>query len=249
MRDLKRLKRVLEGVTLPPPRGVRFRADVDRRRRRGMGGGRRRAAAALSARRRLRRLLAENPSPADRRLRAARLSRVRARLPAGAGASFSRGGRRCCRRLARFLGERRRPAVVAGDSAGGTLALALLLIVKREARRPAAAALFSPATDMTGASEVLAHQPPSRRNVHRRAAQSRRLLSQRRRSRAIPAPRRCSASSTGLPPMLFHVGESELLRDDSVRFADAAHAAGVAGGDQGLGRRAACLAVHAWLRA
>ena len=31
----------------------------------------------------------------------------------------------------------------------------------------------------------------------------------------------------GMPPLLFHVGESELLRDDSVRFVDAARAAGV----------------------
>jgi monoterpene epsilon-lactone hydrolase len=29
-----------------------------------------------------------------------------------------------------------------------------------------------------------------------------------------------------LPPMLLHVGESELLRDDSVRFAEAAQQAG-----------------------
>ena len=30
----------------------------------------------------------------------------------------------------------------------------------------------------------------------------------------------------GLPPMLLHVGESEMLRDDSVRFAEAAQAEG-----------------------
>ena len=40
MRDLERLKRVFEGATMPPPRGVRFREDIDRRRGGRMGGGR-----------------------------------------------------------------------------------------------------------------------------------------------------------------------------------------------------------------
>ena len=43
----------------------------------------------------------------------------------------------------------------------------------------------------------------------------------------------------GLPPMLFHVGESELLRDDSVRFAKRRAGRGLAGGVEGVGRRAA----------
>ena len=62
-----------------------------RRRARRMGRGRRRSTASLPARRRLRRLLAEDPSFADRRLCATRLSGVRARLSAGSETYVSGG--------------------------------------------------------------------------------------------------------------------------------------------------------------
>jgi acetyl esterase/lipase len=47
---------------------------------------------------------------------------------------------------------------------------------------------------------------------------------------ADPADPRISpinADLTGYPPLLFHVGEREVLRDDSVRMAEKARAAGV----------------------
>ena len=117
------------------------------------------------------------------------------------------------------------PAAVAGDSAGGNLALALALIVKRERGAPAAAALFSPATDLTGGSESWIA------NRHRDAmfTDALRNLGVYYLNGADPADPRCSpllGELDGLPPMLFHVGESEMLRDDSVRFARAANAAG-----------------------
>ncbi len=117
------------------------------------------------------------------------------------------------------------PAAVAGDSAGGNLAAALMLIVKNEARRPAAAALFSPATDLTGAGESW------RANARRDAMFTDQLANlagfylngaDARDPRASPL----FGDLSGLPPMLLHVGESEILRDDSVRFAEAANAAG-----------------------
>ncbi len=120
------------------------------------------------------------------------------------------------------------PAAVAGDSAGGTLALALLLRAKAEGcAMPGAAAAFSPATDLLGTGE--SHASNARRDA---------MLDPDRLGDLVPAymgagdPRQPLASPlygdlAGLPPVLLHVGEREILRDDSVRFAAKARAAGV----------------------
>lgn len=118
--------------------------------------------------------------------------------------------------------------VVAGDSAGGGLALAMML-AERDAAAPlpAAAALFSPWTDLavTGASV--------RANERRCAMFTRDGL---RRAAALyvdasgtrdPLVSPLYADLTGLPPMLIHASEDEILRDDSVRLAQWAEAAGV----------------------
>ncbi|GAB6845296.1 acetyl esterase/lipase [Methylorubrum rhodinum] len=122
----------------------------------------------------------------------------------------------------------RGPAAIAGDSAGGNLALAAMV----EARRlglplPAAAALFSPATDLVGRS------PSFRTNAKRDAMFRPEAL-----TRLVPAyldgadpadPRASpiEADFSGFPPLLIHVGAREILRDDSLRLADKARAAGV----------------------
>ena len=153
MRDIARLKRVFEGKTLPAPRGVRFHGDTlggvagewahgggDRPLLFLHGGG-----------------FVGCSAKTHRPLTGAFAQRgfevFAPGLPSRPGASVSGGGRGRSRGLARLLGAHRRPAAVAGDSAGGNLAAALLVMAKGEARRPAAAALFSPATDLTGASE------------------------------------------------------------------------------------------------
>ena len=125
-----------------------------------------------------------------------------------------------------FSAEVGRPAAVAGDSAGGTLALSLCLTAKQNPPAPAAACLFSPATDLTGASESW------RVNRHRDAMFTDALQNLAGFYLGDADPRDPRASPLfgelrGLPPLLFHVGESELLRDDSVRFAAAAKEAGV----------------------
>ena len=225
MRDLKRLRRVFEGASMPLPRGVKFREE----RVGGVlgewaeaGGGKpllylhgggfvgcspktHRAITGAFARRGFRvfapayRLAPAHPFP----------SAVEDVVAAWRDFSVRAGA----------------PAVVAGDSAGGTLALSLALIVKREERAPAAAVLFSPATDLTGRSESW------RTNRHRDAmfTDALRNLGEFYLAGADPRDPRASplfGDLDGLPPMLFHVGESELLRDDSVRFAKAARAAG-----------------------
>ncbi|CAO4142908.1 alpha/beta hydrolase [Methylorubrum aminovorans] len=120
------------------------------------------------------------------------------------------------------------PAVVAGDSAGGTLALTTII----EARRlgltpPSAAALFSPATDLIGRSASF--RTNGRRDAMFRPESLMRLVPAYL-AGADPADPRASpieADFSGFPPLLIHVGAREILRDDSLRLAEKARAAGV----------------------
>lgn len=118
--------------------------------------------------------------------------------------------------------------VLSGDSAGGGLALALLLKLRDLGLpMPDAAALFSPWTDLavTGATietnsardamftgDAIRLGPPT----YLAGADPRDPL-------ASPL----YADLHGLPPLLIHVGEREVLRDDSTRLAERARAAGV----------------------
>ncbi len=119
-------------------------------------------------------------------------------------------------------------AAVGGDSAGGNIALALLLRARADALpMPSAAALFSPPTDLLGTSESY------RTNAGRDAmfdADALRHLVPAYCGDADPAQPFASPLNgdlAGLPPLLLHVGERELMRDDAVRFAAKARAAGV----------------------
>lgn len=120
------------------------------------------------------------------------------------------------------------PAGVAGDSAGGNLALALMLRARRDGLpMPDAAVLFSPSTDMQGGGESM------RSNARRDAMFDPEKLQHlvdlylAGHDPADPLASPVNGDPTGLPPLLFHVGEREVLRDDSVRFAEKARAAGV----------------------
>ncbi len=118
--------------------------------------------------------------------------------------------------------------VVAGDSAGGGLALALLVAL-REAGMPlpAAAALFSPWTDLAVTGESV--QRNRRRCAMFEAAGLEKGASIYLKDANPRAPLASPlyADLTGLPPLVIHVGADELLRDDSVRLAERARAAGV----------------------
>ena len=136
----------------------------------------------------------------------------------------------------------RGPAVIAGDSAGGNLALAAMI----EARRlglplPAAAALFSPATDLIGRSASL--RTNARRDAMFRPEALARLVPAYL-GGADPADPRASpieADLTGFPPLLLHVGAREVLRDDALRLAEKARAAGV-----GVALTVFPVVPHAW---
>ena len=119
--------------------------------------------------------------------------------------------------------------VVAGESAGGNLALALMLALRDAGDRlPDAAALFSPATDLTGAS------PSIEGNAERDAMFHGPSLANLGNAymgpggdAANPLISPLFGDPTGLPPLLIHVAAEETLRDDGLRFADKARAAGV----------------------
>jgi monoterpene epsilon-lactone hydrolase len=115
-----------------------------------------------------------------------------------------------------------------GDSAGGNLVAGLLLKLRDGGERlPQGAVLISAVLDLalTGAS------------VTERAAREAIILPESLRACASAYggktdPRRPMLSPlygdlAGLPRLLVQVGSEEMLRDDSVRFADKARAAGV----------------------
>ncbi len=119
--------------------------------------------------------------------------------------------------------------VLAGESAGGNLALALMLVLRDAGERlPDAAAVFSPVTDFTGGSpsiegngerDAMFHGP-SLENLGKAYLGA-------TGDAADPLISPIFADPTGLPPLLVHVAAEEALRDDGLRFAQKARAAGV----------------------
>jgi acetyl esterase/lipase len=118
--------------------------------------------------------------------------------------------------------------VVAGDSAGGGLTLSLLLAL-REAGTPlpAGAALFSPWTDLAATGESVITNADRCAMFHGPdiALSARYYLGEMDPRHPIASP--LYADLKGLPPLLIHVGEDEVLRDDSTRLAERAREAGV----------------------
>jgi acetyl esterase/lipase len=118
--------------------------------------------------------------------------------------------------------------VVAGDSAGGGLALALLLAAKDAGLpMPAAAMVFSPWTDLaiTGGTITTNLKRDSMLAGNTMADGAGMYLNGADAKNPLASP--LYGELSGLPPLLIHVGEAEILRDDAVRFADRAEQAGV----------------------
>jgi monooxygenase len=119
--------------------------------------------------------------------------------------------------------------LLAGDSAGGNLALALMLTLRDAGERlPDAAALFSPSTDLTGESPSLLANTGRDPMFHGPALEhlARAYLGASTEP-AHPLASPLQAELAGLPPLLVHVGEEEVLRDDALRLVQKARAAGV----------------------
>ena len=116
---------------------------------------------------------------------------------------------------------------IAGDSAGGNLALVTALRA-RDLGLPVPAALvcFSPVTDFS--SEAV-HTPPAGdplinlKWMH----QAREAYCPAPLDTHMPGVSPLNDDLLGLPPVLLQVGEDEVLRNDSLRFAERAREAGV----------------------
>jgi acetyl esterase/lipase len=125
-------------------------------------------------------------------------------------------------------GHAARRIAVAGDSAGGGLALALMLALRDAGEPlPAAAALLSPWTDLAVTGNSV------RTNAMRDAmfwspgitATARHYCGSQ--DPTTPGISPLYGNLAGLPPMIIHVGDREILLDDSRRLAERAQAAGV----------------------
>ncbi|MGD8813389.1 MAG: alpha/beta hydrolase [Anaerolineales bacterium] len=118
--------------------------------------------------------------------------------------------------------------VVAGDSAGGNLTLALLVALRdRGSPLPGAAVGISPATDLTGSGRSY----QSRAEVdpmlggHEAGDFVQWYVGENAPDHPLISP--LFAELHGLPPILLHVGDHEILLDDSTRFAERARSYGV----------------------
>ncbi len=119
-----------------------------------------------------------------------------------------------------------RNVVVAGDSAGGNMTITSLMKLRDSGGPlPAAAACLSPVADLSGSS-----RPADGFKDPLLPPRARKLYSQSYLAHNDPRDPLISpvfGDWRGLPPLLVHVGEDEILRADAVRIAELAQAAGV----------------------
>ncbi|EAP90395.1 esterase, putative [Oceanicaulis alexandrii HTCC2633] len=120
------------------------------------------------------------------------------------------------------------PVLIAGDSAGGGLALASLLRQREQGRSlPQGVYLISPWTDLTASGDsarTRANADPMLKPDWL-AAGAQLYLEDTPASTPEASP--LFADLTGLPPMFIQTGDDEILRDDSIRFAEKLEQAGV----------------------
>lgn len=122
-----------------------------------------------------------------------------------------------------------RATAIVGDSAGGNLTLTTLLLARdRQVALPDAAVAISAVTDGTASGES-----------YRTRAEVDPIIAANLMDVLVPvyAPPGTEPTNPlisplhaplgGLPPLLVQVGDAEVLRDDSIAFAEAAEAAGV----------------------
>jgi acetyl esterase/lipase len=119
-----------------------------------------------------------------------------------------------------------RNTLVAGDSAGGNLTVTLLMKLRDSGSPlPAAAACLSPVTDFTNKdTHSQAYQDPL---LPAKAIElyTRSYLGESDACQPLISP--VYGDLRGLPPLLVHAGEDEILREDAVRLVRQAQSAGV----------------------
>jgi monoterpene epsilon-lactone hydrolase len=120
---------------------------------------------------------------------------------------------------------------LSGDSAGGNLALVLLSIASAQASKggiaPAGAVAFSPVTDLALTSESYDTRAEADPYFTKSQAAGliRSYLGETDPKNPLASP--LYANLSGLPPIRVHVGDDEVLLDDSRRYVENAVAAGV----------------------
>jgi monoterpene epsilon-lactone hydrolase len=127
------------------------------------------------------------------------------------------------------LGTDPRSLGVVGDSAGGALALGALVALRDAGEpMPAAAALLSPVTDLaaTGASMRTNAATECMLSAKHQTTLLRMYTPQHAAEHPLVSP--LYADLKGLPSLLIHASDSEILFDDARRIAEKARAAGVA---------------------
>ena len=114
--------------------------------------------------------------------------------------------------------------VIAGDSAGGNLALVTLLAARDAGLPlPCGAVALSPLTDMTFSGESMRRNDGVDPLFTRAVVDKLAPLYLPRQNAADPYLSPLFGNLDGLPPTLLMVGSSELLLDDSVRYASRAN--------------------------
>jgi acetyl esterase/lipase len=122
-----------------------------------------------------------------------------------------------------------RAVSIAGDSAGGGLVLSMLLALRDAGQpQPAAAVSLSPFADLTLTGESLRSEAPNDPIMSPLCLPDfvSRYLAGADPTQPLASP--IFGDYHGVCPLLIQVGEHEIIRDDSVRAAEQARAAGVA---------------------
>ena len=118
--------------------------------------------------------------------------------------------------------------VIAGDSAGGGLTLAALVALRDSGvPMPAGAVPISPWTDLEGTGESVRSRAAKDPMVTQAnlAESAKQYYGAHDPKNPLVSP--LHANFRGLPPMLIHVGDAEILLDDATRVAERAKLAGV----------------------
>lgn len=125
-------------------------------------------------------------------------------------------------------GYTQRPLALAGDSAGGSLSLVTMMRA-RDALLPMpdCAALLSPSTDLTMSAPSAKYNAKADPMFAPAAGDLLPDVYCPGQDRQNPLLSPLFGNWNGLPPLLFHVGSTEMLLDDSVRAHDRARQSGV----------------------
>ncbi len=120
-----------------------------------------------------------------------------------------------------------RPRVIAGDSAGGNLSLVTLMRVRdAQLPLPACAVLLSPATDISMSGPSIRYNVKADPMFSAGAGDLLPTCTARASSAPLPLISPLHGDWSGLPPLYFLAGSTEMLLDDSVRAHDRAQQAG-----------------------